>query len=82
MTSPTRLDPDRPDAPEQPRRRGPDPLSQATRRKLLGTLLRAAENGDAVAAATLIELGLSAQRDAQIAAALEQIEAGGGEGAA
>ncbi len=82
MTPHTTHDPDGPDAPEQPRRRGPNPLSEATRRKLLGTLLRAAENGDAVAAATLIELGLSAQRDAQIAAALEQIKAGGGEGAA
>ena len=80
MTPHTTHDPDGPDAPEQPRRRGPNPLSEATRRKLLGTLLRAAENGDAVAAATLIELGLSAQRDAQIAAALEQLKAGGGEG--
>ena len=82
MTPHTTHDPDGPDAPEQPRRRGPNPLSEATRRKLLGTLLRAAENGDAVAAATLIELGLSVQRDAQIAAALEQLKAGGGEGAA
>ena len=77
MTSHTEHDPDEPDAPEQPRRRGPDPLSQATRRKLLGTLLRAAENGDAVAAATLIELGLSAERDAQIAAMLAQLKADG-----
>ena len=79
MTPHTDLDPDGPDAPEQPRRRGPNPLSQATRRKLLGKLLRAAENGDAIAAATLIKLGLSALRDEQIAAALEQLKATGSE---
>ncbi len=75
MTSHTEHDPDGPDAPEQPRRRGPDPLSQATRRKLLGTLLRAAENGDAAAAA-LVKFSLVTERDEAVADTLRRLRVG------
>ena len=66
------------DAPDQPRRRGPDPLSQATRRRLLSRLLAAAEAGDANAAAALIELGMDARRDADLRAALGRLKPGEG----
>ena len=59
------------------RPRGADPLSAASRRKLLAVLQRAAHAGDAYAAAVLIELGLTAaaERDAQIGA-LRRLRAG------
>ena len=67
-----------PAASGQPRRRGADPLSQATRRRLLSRLLAAAEAGDANAAAALIELGMDARRDADLRAALGQLKPGEG----
>ena len=77
MTRHTAPDPAAPDAPEQPRRRGVDPLSAASRRRLLAALLRAAENGDVSAQRALVELSLSAARDEELADVLRRLRAGG-----
>ena len=77
MTPHTDHDPDGPDTPEQPRRRGVDPLSAASRLRLLAVLLRAAENGDVSAQRALVELSLSAARDEELADVLRRLRAGG-----
>ena len=71
--------PDTEEPAAEPRRRGAAPLSQATRRRLLGKLLTAAEVGDAAAFGVLVELSLAAERDEQIATALRELRAGKGE---
>ena len=68
------------DEPAEPRRRGVDPMSQATRKRLLGKLLAAADAGDPQAAGVLIELSLAAERDERLGEALEQLKAGDTEG--
>ncbi len=60
----------------EPRRRGADPLSAATRKRLLGKLLAAAEGGDHQAAGMLLELGAAAERDAALAEMLCQLRDG------
>ncbi len=55
--------------------RGADPLSATHRRRLLRALNTAAQNGDVAAQAALVELGLAAERAAQIAAMLAQLKA-------
>ena len=67
-----------PDPAAEPRRRGVDPLSQATRRHLLAKLLAAAEGGDHQAAGVLLELGAAAERDEAIAATLRELRGEGG----
>ena len=64
------------DEPAAPRRRGVDPLSAATRKRLLGKLLAAAEAGDHQAACVLLELAAAAKRDAALAATLRRLRAG------
>jgi hypothetical protein len=70
-----------PDAPaETPARkmpRGVDPLSITHRRRLLRALNTAAQSGDVAAQAALIELSMSAARDAKIADALDRLRHGG-----
>jgi pyruvate/2-oxoglutarate dehydrogenase complex dihydrolipoamide acyltransferase (E2) component len=51
--------------------RGVAPLSAANRRRLLAALNRAAQAGDVGAQAALVELSMSSERDARIAAALK-----------
>jgi hypothetical protein len=73
---PERADGGADDATETPARKPPrpDPLSITSRRRLLTVLMTAAESGDVNAAAALVELGLSAERDAQIAAVLRRLK--------
>ncbi len=59
--------------------RGPDPLSVAHRRRMLAALNRAAQAGDVSAQAALVELSLSAERDAKIADALARLKSGDAE---
>jgi hypothetical protein len=68
------------DTPTRKTPRGVDPLSAAHRRRLLRALNTAAQNGDVAAQQALVELSLAAERDTQIAAALEQLNASEGEG--
>ncbi len=73
------IDGDRADAPaETPTRktpRGVDPLSPTHRRRLLRALNTAAQNGDVASQQALIELSMTAARDAQIAATLARLKA-------
>jgi len=65
--------------------RGVDPLSLAHRRRVLKALAKTAEGTDALAIqaqAALIELSMSAERDAKIAEALEQLRGGDDKGIA
>jgi hypothetical protein len=76
---------DRAEAGTETARRTPprkaDPLSQATRRRLLHRLLAAADAGDATATGVLLELSFAAERDAAVAEALAHLKAGDTEGA-
>ena len=75
------IDGDRADAPaETPTRRTPrgvDPLSPTHRRRMLRALNAAAQNGDVAAQAALVELSMSAARDAEIADTLRRLKAEG-----
>ncbi len=66
-----------PTAAEAPARkpRGVDPLSATHRRRLLRALNTAAQNGDVASQQALIELSMTAARDAQIAATLARLKA-------
>lgn len=57
----------------------PQPLSRASRARLLRVLQAAAENGDVAAAAALLELARKAERDTLLASALAALRASQGE---
>ncbi len=62
------------------RPRGPDPLSAASRRKLLAPLMKAADAGDVSAQRALVELSLVAKRDEAVADTLRRLKAEGEDG--
>ena len=58
--------------------REPDGLSRASRRYLPAALHCAAEDDDVVALQALVELSMTAERNAEVAAALERLAASEG----